>query len=508
MQSALRSAALITVFTLAGQTLGFLTQVAAAAIFGASAEMDAFLAATSLPNYVATILLGSLSYVFIPFFVSYRSRGSESDAYALASALLNNCIVVLLVITLVGIFYAKSLLRLTAPGLTPEAMELAVKVSVVSWPIIIASGAFYVLISVCQAEKKFVWQAVVPLLGGLINLILMWVLAKQFGVVSLAIGAAASSALQVALLANVLAHRGRYHLKLNWSNADLRQIFQLLAPLVLVAAVTKSTPLIDRYLASDMDAGSISYLNYATKIVALMAVLISAGGSTVIFPKLAKDATSDDMTTVRDTLQMGVRLMWFAVAPIVAVGVAVATPAVSVLLKYGRFGETDVLAVASLLKLYLFAMIGMSVGAVTAKGFYVLKDTKSLTVFGIIETIAYVVYTCVLATRLGVAGVAIAGVIYFNLSIVWQLLILNKKLGSFAIRNSTISSVKILIAAVISGGVAFLVGEVISTVPLKVATGVITACLAYFMVLRLLRSEELTILLGALKSKSQPVAEA
>lgn len=507
MQSALRSTAIISVFTLIGQVLAMLTQMGVAAIFGVSAEMDAFLAATSLPTYVTTVLLGSLGYVFIPFFVSSRIRGREREAYELASALLNNCILLLFFIALFGVLFAKPLLKIAAPGLSREALELGVKVSIVSWSSIIVSGALCVLTSVCHAEKKFVWQAIVPIAGGLANLVLIWILSASVGIISLAIGSAVGLVCQVALLASAFGRRAEYQFKFNWSNIDLKQIFMLLIPLVLVAAVTKSTPLIDRFLASDLDAGSISYLNYATKIVVLLAALISTGGSTVIFPKLSADASIDAHVKIRDTLSLGVRFTWLAVAPVIAIGVAVATPAVSVLLRRGRFSETDVLEVAALLKIYLFAIIGMSIGSVTSKGFYVLKDTKSLSVFGIIETVAYLAYSFVLATRLGVSGVAIAGVIYFNLSIVWQLLILNKKLGSFEIRNFTMSSVKILIAAAISGAVAFFVGEVIPSVPGKVVAGVMIAGIVYFSLLRLFGSEELRVLFGAFKLRKQSAVD-
>jgi hypothetical protein len=74
----LRSIATITIFTLGGQALALVTQIVITAAFGAGSDMDAFLAASAAPQYLVTIVLGTLGFVFIPVFVQYnRQRGDN-----------------------------------------------------------------------------------------------------------------------------------------------------------------------------------------------------------------------------------------------------------------------------------------------------------------------------------------------------------------------------------------------------------------------------------------------
>src|SRR2546428_1745912 len=67
-----RDMVLVSVLSVAAQALVAASQFVFAAIFGASADSDAFFAALSPPLYVTTVLVASLSVVFLPIFVERR----------------------------------------------------------------------------------------------------------------------------------------------------------------------------------------------------------------------------------------------------------------------------------------------------------------------------------------------------------------------------------------------------------------------------------------------------
>ncbi|MDZ7646834.1 MAG: lipid II flippase MurJ [Cytophagales bacterium] len=148
MKDAFRSVFIITVFTFSSQLILFVCQIVAASFFGAGNELDAFLAASTLPQYIISVLLGSLGFVFIPFFIDLKTNANQAKAYRLMVSIFNNCIVFLGLITVVGIIFAKPLLELTAPGLGPAALEIGVKVAIITWPTILASGALSFLTEV------------------------------------------------------------------------------------------------------------------------------------------------------------------------------------------------------------------------------------------------------------------------------------------------------------------------------------------------------------------------
>ena len=503
MKQAFRSAAIITIFSFSSQLVLGGVQLIAAAKFGAGSDMDAFLSASTLPQFVISVLLGSLSFVFIPFFVEYAVKGDEERAYRLSVGLFNISMLLLGAICVIGILFSRQILIVTNPGLAAETLDVSVRISMVTWPTVMATGAFTLLSSIYQAKRNFAWQAMVPLIGAVVNLALLLLLAPKLGIIGLALATTTGVVIQVFLLWRVFAEKNRYHFRLYWDEDGLRKIIYVTLPLVLVAIVTKFTPLIDRYLASEMHEGAISQLSYAFKILTLVSVLISTGISTVIFPRMAADASNTDMGALGSTMSLGLRIMWAVTAPVIAIGIALALPAITFLFNHGAFSMQDSVAVSDLFKIYLIALGGMSLGAITGKGFYAMKDTKTLAIFGALEAIAYVAYTAYLAGRFGQAGIAIGYVIYFSGSLVWQLIVLRLRLGSAGklaiFRSFGVTVIAALLAGIVASGVV----SQTEIILLQLLLGAFAGLLVYALVLYVLRSAELKMLLGVLMNRQQ-----
>ncbi len=498
MKKAFRSAVIISLFTLASQLVLFACQLVAAAQFGAGSDMDAFLAASTLPQFLISVLLGSLSFVFIPFYVDYSTRGDEEKALRLSVGLFNNCISLLAVICFIGVIFSRQILEVTNPGLSPDTLNTSVKISMIMWPTVLATGAFTLLSSIYQAKRQYSWQATVPFLGALFNFVLLIYLAPRLGIFGLAIATMVGVVIQAILLLGIFGGKEKYSFRLYWREEGLRQILQLAMPLILVALITKFTPLMDRFLASDMQVGSISHLNYAFRIAVLGSVLITTGISTVIFPKMAEDVSRNDLPALSNTMSFGLRIMWAVVAPAIAIGIAVSLPAVIILLCRGEFGMQDAIAVSDLLKIYLLALAAMCLGNLSGKGFYALRDTKTLAIFGALEALAYVFYTVYLTRLMGTKGIAIGYVIYFSLSLLWQIVVLQLRLGEGNGLSIFRSFGLTAIAASVAGIAAVLLVDQITLPILQLIIGGLGGLAVYIGVLYLFRSSELKLLSGAL----------
>jgi putative peptidoglycan lipid II flippase len=264
-----------------------------------------------------------------------------------------------------------------------------------------------------------------------------------------------------------------------------------LLPLVLANLVGKSTPLIDRFLASGMPEGNISHLGYAFRIFSVIIMLISTGIATVIFPRMAVDMAGLDLPGLRRTMSAGLRFMWLAVAPAIVFGFVLALPMVTAVFQRGKFDSTDAAAVAGLLQVYLLALTGACMGNITARGFYVLKDTRTIAVWGSIESIAYVFYTALLARFFGAVGVALGYVLLFNGSLLWQIIILRYKTGNVGGRTLLSSFARTGLAALLGGVTAWGAVHSISNVWLQLIFGGVSGALVYGGGLWILRSPEI-----------------
>src|SRR5690606_22843813 len=113
---------IVALINIIAQAMGFLREVALAVHFGATAVVDAYLAALTVPNFLYLVLGGAVTTAVIPFLVAQpegTARWRQVDALTTR----------LLVGTGLAIALAAVVPRwvvgLVAPGLPPEAAELA-----------------------------------------------------------------------------------------------------------------------------------------------------------------------------------------------------------------------------------------------------------------------------------------------------------------------------------------------------------------------------------------------
>jgi putative peptidoglycan lipid II flippase len=445
------AALIVTLLTLVGQVVTFATQIVMAALYGAGAGMDAFLAASAIPQYTIAVFIGSLGIVFMPVFIDYLKLGRRDDAWIIASSIINFTLLGLGILVAVGVSFPAQILNITAPGLSPSALAQAIQIARILWPSILAASLIALLTGIYQSQSRFGWPAAVPIIGAVVILCLMLALTPSLEIVALAAATTIGTILQAILLLPLLLKHGSFRLTLRWNHPGVLQVFWLLLPIVLVNVVAKSTPLVERFFASKLPVGSISHLGYAFRIFSVLSLLMSTGIATVIFPRMAFNAAGVGLHDLRRIISTGLRVMWMAIAPAMTIGIALAFPLIMVLFQRGQFGVADVIPVAGLLQIYLLALPPACLGSVTGRTFYVLKDTRTLAIFGIVESVAYVFYTSLLSQKFGVSGVAVGYVIFMNISLVWQALVVRHKSGDRGGRTVLNSFFRTGLAAFLAG---------------------------------------------------------
>lgn len=495
-----RQAAIITLLMVAGQAVGLATQVVIAGTFGAGADIDAFLAASTLPQYIVAVLLGALGAVFVPVFLDYQASDDPSEAWRLASAIVTWSAVLLGALALGGLIWAEPLLRITTPGLSAHSLAMAVRVARVTWPTIAASGVIGLVTGICHAHGRFTWPALVPTLGAVLNLALVVVLAPIWGVTGVAVAGTIGLFTQAVFLLRDVAGRGRLVASLEWRHPGLARIASLLWPLVLSALLIRYTPIVDRYVASGFHEGAIAHLGYAFRLVGYLALFLSSGIASVVFPRMALDVAVQDLGGVRRTLSLAMRVMWLGVAPVIGTGIVLGHPFIVVLLERGAFRAADAADVSTLWQIYLLSLFGSCLGGVTGRAFYALKATRLIAVMGVVEAVGYAVYTPILARHLGVAGVAMGYVLYFSVSIAWHIPVLLWKLGREGGAELTLSFARTTAAALVAASAAY-GSAALATAPwLSLAVGSAAGGLAYVACLAVWGGEEVAWAARALKA--------
>jgi len=422
-----RSAFKVGIGGLVSITAGFASQMIIAALFGAGSSMDAYLTALTIPLYLQGILLAGLSFVLIPAFVERIEAGQEDDAWALVGMFFWLVGGVLVAVSVAVSLFAAPIIRLMAPGFTSDKAALATTLLTVLAYAPVFSGYGVFTVSVENARGRFFAPAAAGALNSIMQIIIMLLLYRPLGILALAIGFVVAAAAQ-AMVTTVPVLRHGWSYRLSLRDARARQLLWLMAPFVLLGAFTAVTPILERYFASSLPDGDLSYLGYANKIARISRSLLGATIVTAIFPVMSRRFTRDGKWGLLTTFRYGMRLTLAVALPIVVIVSVLAVPVITLLFERGAFDHRSTLSVASVLPIFLIrGVLFLMTGNLLTRTFYVVKDTRTAPAVSVFSVFIYLGLAGWMTQRWGYMGLAATdmvragfGVVVLSALICWR----------------------------------------------------------------------------------------
>jgi len=249
-----------------------LREMVIGAQFGASAELDAYLAAFRLPDLIFILVAGgALASAFIPTFSERLVDDDTRGAWDLASKVANLLVLSLTGLAiLAGIFAPALVEHVIAPGFSPE--QQALTVTLMRWMLVstVIFGLSGLVMGILNAYQHFLLPALAPVFYNLAIILAALFLAPTMGIMALAVGVVAGSILHLLVQVPGLVHvHARWTASLSLADPGVREVLRLMGPRVLGLAVVQINFMVNIFLASSLVAGSISALNYAWLIMLL-----------------------------------------------------------------------------------------------------------------------------------------------------------------------------------------------------------------------------------------------
>lgn len=372
----------IVTATLLSRPLGYVRVAIQAWLFGATAAMDAFVIAFSVPSILQVVLLsGPLSGVLVPTLTAYRDdRRALNDLF---NSIFTLCLLVSFAIAGLAFLGAPALMYIAGPGLASETRSLATMLFQLMLPMLMMQA----LLSVCKGALNTLNHYGAPEYAGvLFNLVIIAtaVLFSQWlGIVSLAIGASLGGIAQLLMQLPFLAKCGlRYRPHLRFSVA-LRQMSALAQGAFLSAIILPLTALIDRALASLLFPGAVAALNYGFSLFMLPASLCVVPLSTVLLTDLASLYHEKNFFALRAKTLSGLFLVVCLTAPVALVGAFLAEPLTRLAYEYGRFGASDTIHTSQVVQMYLLGLPFYGAWHLLSRSFYAIRDTMTPALIGL-----------------------------------------------------------------------------------------------------------------------------
>jgi putative peptidoglycan lipid II flippase len=454
----LRTSTVVTLLSFANRIADVLFQVFLAAIFGAGAATDAYLAAATIPMVVNTVFLTAVSITLIPVFVEYETKTSSLEAWRVANSFIVIVLAALSVTGLVGGLFSESIIRLIAPGLARDVSTLALATSLqrILLPAMVLTAWGGLLAGLFYARQSFVIPTVVPLLSNLLGLALAWALVEPAGIYAVAIGVLVGNAIQVLSLSICLWAKFRIPLQFAFNHPGVRQIGMLMLPWLLGALIYKANPVVDRIVASQFSAGAISILGYAYMLAQVAIFASSKGASLVVFPIMSRLISAGRLDQLPVAIDTGLRLVVTFIAPVVILLLLLGESVVTVILQRGAFSPSDSRLTAFALAGYSGAILALSLGNILTYVYYALQDTKTPAIVGSLGMALNLVLALLLRDVAGFLAPAVSFSIMslFNFAIL--AVILRRRIGRLLLAGFFTFSTKVVFAGLAMVGVILL----------------------------------------------------
>ena len=385
MNRVARSALVLGCAMIFSQVCGLVSKAVLGSTFGASSEVDAYLASNRLTEMIFNLMAGgALASAFVPTFSAMLDKENEKEkAWLLASRVANLLFLVLLFLCAVGFIFAEQVVRyILVPGFSlndPELQVLTVTLLRIQLPSVLVFGISGLVMGILNTNGNFLFPGLAPAMYQVGILIGVTVLSRSFGIKGVAMGAVLGSLLHflIQFPALLRIRGGRYFASLGLQDPNVREIVRLMIPRQIGASAVQLNFLVDNYLASFLAPGSISSLSWGLSLMLMPQAAIAQSVATVALPMFSVQVSRGETSEMRSSLASALRLVLMLAIPASAGLVILSNPIVSLVFERRSFTPEMTRMVGCALIWYSVGLVGHCVVEVISRAFYAMHDTKT-----------------------------------------------------------------------------------------------------------------------------------
>lgn len=425
----IRSSITIGLFTGLSILFNFGSNVVIANAFGASHYMDAYLAAIAVPIYFVTVTTGMLGIAFVPIFADYKNSDAKM-AWETVNAVVNLAIVASTALVILGGIFSVQILHVFAPGFSVIEQTYAATIFRYYLPVVAITVVNELLASVYYSHGEYIAPLVNKVIAPSVSISMVLMFGARMNVMSLVLSAVLGSMLQCLILVYGIARNPKFSYRISWVfiNEGSLKILKLMIPLGAGTIIYKIVPVFDRMIVSEMPVGSISCLNYAARIQSMIVQLLSSSVSLAVFPLMAQLVAAGDSMGLKENMSKIIRVLFFLSAPIATLMIVFGETIISFVFQRGAFTPEITHVVYKCLAVYMISLPIVTIGGIVSQGFYVLKDTVTTSIVGVVEVILYITLCLALINKLGIFVVPVVYDVYFVVSVLTLALLFRYKL--------------------------------------------------------------------------------
>jgi putative peptidoglycan lipid II flippase len=370
--SVTEAALVISIFTFLAQLLGVLRDRLFSHYLGPSANLDIYLTAFRVPDFLYIIFSTLISATIL---IPILSKNDENK-YNTVNSIFSVFLFLILFLSLLFFIFMPFIARFIAPGFGPENTEKLIFLSRLMLVSPILLGVSNFIGSVNQYNKKFFSYAISPVLynlGIIFGIIFFY---NSLGLFGLGLGVILGGVFH--LITQAISYfSSDYSLKvIKVKDISLvKDILKISIPRTITLSITNLTIIILISLVSFSNPGSISLMTFALSIAFVPFSLVGTPFTTASFPyiiSLIKNKDESVNSVIENTLE---KIIFWTIA-LVFLFIIFRFYIVRVILGTNLFSWSDTLITSALVFVFSISVVFQSINQFFIRIYYANNNTK------------------------------------------------------------------------------------------------------------------------------------
>jgi len=449
----IKSTFIIMIVSLVSRALGFIRDMLIAKGFGAGMYTDAYNIAVTIPETIFTLVGLAISTAFLPTLSKIKAKNGQKDMYSFANNVINILFIISLILFIITSIFSKELVFILANGFSEEAALLAIKLTRITLINLLFLSINACFTSLLQVNEDFVVPAILGLFFNL-PMITYLLVFRNYDIVGLTIANVIGNFFRVAVqVPSLVKHGYKYEFAIDLRDERLKAILILIIPVIIGAGANSLNMVVDKNIASSLEVGSVSALDYAQKLIFFINSIITTSIASVVYPLMANMRNNGDKNGFVETLKKSIIYLAILLIPITIGIIIFNRDIVKIIYERGEFTEYAV-------NLTTLALLGYGVGIfftgirdILNSTLFSMGKTKITTINGIIGVAINIIFSITLSKSIGIIGIALASAIAMAVTSILLFISIIKIERRFEIRDILKKISIIVINSLIMGSV-------------------------------------------------------